>query len=60
MTLTIQEQALDIKASINRIEDIISKGELPNNLAGDLMSQSHIERHDRLSKRLADLYAHSE
>lgn len=55
MKLTPQEQVMDIEQMLDRIEEIIVNGELPNNLAGELMSQSLHEFHDKLSKRLADI-----
>jgi hypothetical protein len=55
MSLTPDEQALDIEQMLNRIEEIIVSEELPNNLAGDLMSQSLHEFHERLSVRIAEL-----
>ena len=55
MKLTPQEGVMDIEQMLNRIEEIIDNGELPNNLAGDLMSKSLVEFHDKLSKRLAEI-----
>ena len=52
MSLTPKEQAMDIDQMLHRIEEIIVKGELPDNLAGDLMSQSLAEFHEKLSERL--------
>lgn len=57
MSLTPKEQVMDIEQMLYRIEEIITKGELPNNLAGDLMSESLHEFHDKLSKRLGALQA---
>jgi len=42
----------EMEALLDRIEDIILKGELPRNLAGDLMSQSLEKFYDKLSSRL--------
>ncbi|SIT81251.1 hypothetical protein SAMN05421665_1241 [Yoonia rosea] len=52
MSLTPEEQAMDIGQILDRIKEIIVNGELPDNLAGDLMSQSLTEFHEKLSKRL--------
>jgi len=60
MNLTPDEQALDIEQMLDCIEDIIVNEELPTNLAGDLMSQSIHEFHERLSARLAKLQARLE
>lgn len=57
MTLTPNEQALDIEQMLDRIEAIIVSGELPTNLAGNLMSQSLHGFHERLAARLAELQA---
>lgn len=55
MSLTPEERAMDIEQMLDRIEEIIVNGELPNNLAGDLMSQSLQEFRDKLAKRLTTL-----
>jgi hypothetical protein len=55
MSLTPKEQVLDIEQMLARIEEIIIDGELPTNLAGDLMSQSITEFREKLSKKIAEL-----
>ena len=57
MALTPEEEAIDIEHALNRIEDVIVSGELPNNLSGDLMSQSLTEFYRKLSQRFAELQA---
>jgi hypothetical protein len=57
MSLTPKEQILDIEHLLARIKEIIIDKELPTNLAGDLISQSIIEFHEKLSKKLAELQA---
>jgi hypothetical protein len=57
MSLTTKEQVLDIEQMLARIKEIIIDEELPTNLAGDLMSQSITEFHEKLSKKLAELQA---
>ena len=55
MSHTSEKQVLGIEQMLDRIEDVIVNGELPTNLAGDLMSRSLIEFHEKLSTRLARL-----
>ncbi len=55
MSHTSEKQVLGIEQMLDRIEDVIVNGELPTNLAGDLMSRSLIEFHEKLSTRLASL-----
>lgn len=55
MKLTPKEQAIDIEKTLDRIEEIIVKRELPQGLVGDLMSQSLDEFHRKLAERFAKL-----
>lgn len=52
MSLTPKEQVMDINQLLDSIEEIIVKGELPDNLSGDLISQSLTDFHAKLSKKL--------
>jgi len=47
----------NIESLLKRIETIITEGQLPPGLAGDLMSKSLHEFYDRLSKKLESLAA---
>lgn len=55
MNLTPNEQITDIEQMLTKIKDIITSGDLPTGLAGDLLSQSLLDRYDRLSAQLAQL-----
>lgn len=55
MSLTPKEEAIDIEKALDEIETVIVENKLPNNLGGNLMSESLIEFHSKLSDRLSAL-----
>jgi len=45
----------EIFLMLDRIEEVVTSGRLPSNAAGELMSTSLINWHDRLSARLLEI-----